>query len=126
MSTQEHEVRAWIGGTLDREDEDALTAAILAWESRHGGEWADDPVTTDDEGAGRDWQAVMLDRDLGTEQALRVIGTEWTLARIAERDAAARAYWQIRVAADAGIPETRISDVVGVDRMTVRRALGKR
>lgn len=53
-------------------------------------------------------------------------GRQWTAIRAAERDAAAKAHEAIAAAAAAGIPETRIADLVGCDRMTVRRALGKR
>lgn len=60
-----------------------------------------------------------------TESNLVRIGKRWTTAKARERDAAAFAYAYMREAAEAGIPETRIAELVGVDRMTVRRALGK-
>lgn len=59
------------------------------------------------------------------EANLTRIGKGWAAAKRKERDVAAMAYAYMREAAEAGIPETRIAELVGVDRMTVRRALGK-
>ena len=56
---------------------------------------------------------------------LREAGDIWTNARVSERVAALNAYERIRVAHEGGLPETVIAELVGVDRMTVRRALGK-
>lgn len=58
-------------------------------------------------------------------ETLQHIGEEWAAARRHERDIAAAAYLVIRQAAVDGIPETRIAELMSVDRMTVRRALGK-
>jgi DNA-binding GntR family transcriptional regulator len=61
-----------------------------------------------------------------TERELRDVGKRWARAKAAERKAAASAYAAIRYAATVqGVPETQIAELVGVDRMTVRRALGK-
>lgn len=60
------------------------------------------------------------------ERRLRDAGKKWARARKAEREWAASTYDAIRSAADLGIPETRIAELAGVDRMTVRKALGKR
>ena len=57
---------------------------------------------------------------------LTSLGNKWTKAKEAERTAAANAYAAIVQAHAAGVPETQIASAVGVDRMTVRRALGKR
>jgi DNA invertase Pin-like site-specific DNA recombinase len=51
--------------------------------------------------------------------------TKWHAARERERDLAAIVYEHIRKEHANGIPETRIAILAGVDRMTVRRALGK-
>jgi DNA invertase Pin-like site-specific DNA recombinase len=56
---------------------------------------------------------------------LRRVGQGWAAARRHERDVAQTAYALMRDAAADGIPETHIAELVGVDRMTVRRALGK-
>lgn len=52
-------------------------------------------------------------------------GKAWSRARQRERDAAAVVYELIRKAHAGGMPETAIAELAGVDRMTVRRALGK-
>lgn len=57
---------------------------------------------------------------------LRDLAEVWHAARDAERIAAAAAYAAIRHAAAAGMTEVRIASLLDIDRMTVRRALGKR
>lgn len=57
---------------------------------------------------------------------LQSIGKRWNAARQRERQLAANLYAAIQAAHAAGMPETQIAATAGVDRMTVRRALGKR
>lgn len=57
---------------------------------------------------------------------LRSCGEDWKAAREAERIEASFAYAWINVAYARGFPETHIAELVGCDRMTVRKALGKR
>lgn len=57
---------------------------------------------------------------------LRSCGEDWKAAREAERIEANFAYAWINVAYARGFPETHIAELVGCDRMTVRKALGKR
>ena len=59
------------------------------------------------------------------EIRLRIQGIVWKNARSSERQIAFEACAVIRSAADT-MPETTIAEALGVDRMTVRRALGKR
>ena len=59
------------------------------------------------------------------ETRLRVLGIIWSEARISEREISGEAYEVIKDAA-LTMPETKIAEALGVDRMTVRRALGKR
>lgn len=59
-------------------------------------------------------------------ERLRKAGKVWSKARESEREAAAAAYAAIVEAHAAGLAETRIAAIAGVDRMTVRKALGKR
>lgn len=58
-------------------------------------------------------------------QRLKDAGQKWAAARQGERDQSKAAYLAIMHAYDKGMPETRIANLVGVDRMTVRRALDK-
>jgi len=62
-----------------------------------------------------------------TDPALRlqVIGAAWDRARDNEREIAGEAYDAAKAAAEAGLPETQIAEALGVNRLTVRRALGK-
>jgi DNA invertase Pin-like site-specific DNA recombinase len=64
----------------------------------------------------------LLDRQA---EHLRVTAGHWHLAREAERDLAAETYAAIVAAVDSGMSEVQAAKVAGVDRMTVRRALGK-
>jgi len=57
---------------------------------------------------------------------LRSCGENWKAAREAERIEALFTYSWITVAYARGMPETHIAELVGCDRMTVRKALGKR
>lgn len=50
---------------------------------------------------------------------------KWHLARERERKLAADLYEAIRLAVLEGMSESEAARVAGVDRMTVRRALGK-
>lgn len=57
---------------------------------------------------------------------LQLLGAVWDRARDDEREIAGSAYDAAKAAAEAGMPETQIAEALGVNRMTVRRALGKR
>lgn len=52
------------------------------------------------------------------------IGAAWAAARTAERRAMERLTGAI--IANVAVPESHIASIAGVDRMTVRKALGKR
>lgn len=56
---------------------------------------------------------------------LHSVGQRWNEARKAERLAAEQVHTAIRHAASTGMPETQIAAALGVNRMTVRKALGK-
>jgi len=58
-------------------------------------------------------------------QALRRAGKAWTKAKEREREAAQACYAAIVKAVEGGMTEVRAAELAGVDRMTVRRALGK-
>lgn len=52
-------------------------------------------------------------------------GKRWQAAKDRERALAAELYAAIVEAVDGGMSEVQAAKVAGVDRMTVRRALGK-
>jgi hypothetical protein len=56
---------------------------------------------------------------------LEAVGTAWAAARDSEREIAGTAYEAVRAAAEAGLSEVRIAELLGVNRTTVRTALGK-
>ena len=57
--------------------------------------------------------------------ALSAAGKKWNEARQAERQLASELYEAIKQAVASGMSEVEAAKVAGVDRMTVRRALGK-
>ena len=57
---------------------------------------------------------------------LEAVGKRWNAAREKERALAAELYAAICEAVEGGMSEHEAARVAGVDRMTVRRALGKR
>ena len=61
-----------------------------------------------------------------TARDLAAIGKRWRTARTRERDLAAELYAALRDYCAAGGTESEAARLAGVDRMTVRRALGKR
>jgi DNA-binding GntR family transcriptional regulator len=52
-------------------------------------------------------------------------GKQWHAAKARERDAAAKLYAAIVQAVEDGMTEVQAAELAGVNRMTVRRALGK-
>lgn len=52
-------------------------------------------------------------------------GKAWAKAKEREREAAAACYAAIVTAVERGLSEVSAAELAGVDRMTVRRALGK-
>ena len=56
---------------------------------------------------------------------LEKISKKWHAAKERERELAADLYAAIVEAVDSGMSEVQVAKVAGVDRMTVRRALGK-
>lgn len=61
----------------------------------------------------------------GMDEQLRKAGKAWHDAKRRERERAAALYEEIRGAVERGLSESEAARVAGVDRMTVRRALGK-
>ncbi len=60
-----------------------------------------------------------------TAEDVAKAGKQWHAAKARERDAAAKLYAAIVQAIEGGMTEVQAADLAGVNRMTVRRALGK-
>lgn len=115
MTMQPYELDAWLGDTdLTVEQRATLEDAIDRLTTRYAGE--DDAVG---EGMGGALMVILGD------DTLEGIAGEWARARAAERDAMARLTGAIIASAVQGQPETVIAERAGVNRLTVRRALGK-
>jgi len=96
-----------------------MSAATLSdWYCESCNEWCEE--RGDDAHTGHD--VVVADR---TSELIKV-ARAWHKARDKERSLAADLYRLIQVAHQNGVPETQIAAAASIDRMTVRRALGKR
>ena len=112
---QPYELDAWLGDTdLTAEQRTALEDAIDHLSARYAGD--EDAVG---EGMGGALMVILGD------DTLEDVAGEWSRARAAERDAMARLTGAIIAEAVQGVPETTIAQRTGVNRMTVRKALGK-
>jgi DNA-binding GntR family transcriptional regulator len=60
-----------------------------------------------------------------TAEDVAKAGKQWHAAKARERDAAAKLYAAIVQAVEDGLTEVQAAELAGVNRMTVRRALGK-
>lgn len=60
-----------------------------------------------------------------TAEDVAKAGKQWQAAKARERDAAAKLYAAIVQAVEDGLTEVQAAELAGVNRMTVRRALGK-
>lgn len=60
-----------------------------------------------------------------TSDHLAKAGKKWHAARDRERALVVELYAAIVLAVESGMSEVQAAEVAGVDRMTVRRALGK-
>ena len=60
-----------------------------------------------------------------TAEDVAKAGKQWHSAKARERDAAAKLYAAIVQAVEGGLTEVQAAELAGVNRMTVRRALGK-
>lgn len=68
---------------------------------------------------------LVVDKSATAEDILTDAGHIFNKARAAQREASGAVYTAIENASRAGISEVQIAKLAGVDRMTVRRALGK-
>lgn len=60
-----------------------------------------------------------------TAEDVAKAGKQWHAAKARERDAAAKLYAAIVQAVEDGMTEVQAAELAGVNRMTVRRAMGK-
>jgi hypothetical protein len=67
---------------------------------------------------------LVVDKSATAEDILADAGQIFSKARAAQREASGAVYTAIENASRAGISEVQIAKLAGVDRMTVRRALG--
>ena len=112
---QPYELDAWLGDTeLTAEQRGALEDAIDHLSTRYAGD--EDAVG---EGMGGALMVILGD------DTLEGVAAEWARARAAERDAMARLTGAIIAEAVRGGAETTIAERAGVNRLTVRKALGK-
>lgn len=112
----DHELDAWLDGTpATHEQRTALHRAADLAETRYPGADA-----KDDRGAAFTAAAQVI---LG-DATLEIFAGEWARARTAERDAMAALTGAI-IAASATTAESAIAARTGINRMTIRKALGK-
>lgn len=112
---QPHELDAWLGDTdLTAEQRTTLEATVDHLNGRYAGDG-------DAVGYGMGGALMVI---LG-DDTLEGIAGEWARARAAERDAMARLTGAIIASAVQGQPETVIAERAGINRLTVRKALGK-
>lgn len=114
---QEHELTAWLGDvTVTDEQRAALHRASDMIDARY-------PDPDDRNDAGQIAFTAAAQVILG-DATLNEHATAWSKARAAERDAMAALTGAI-IAASADTAEAAIAQRTGVNRMTVRKALGK-
>ena len=111
---QPYELDAWLGDAdLTTEQRAAFGRMVEMIAERY----------TDDDAVGEGMGGA-LTVILG-DDTLEGVAEEWARARAAERDAMARLTGAIIASAVQGQPETVIAERAGVNRLTVRKALGK-
>lgn len=119
---QPYELDAWLGDTeLTDEQRDAFARMVEAIADRypgreHGQHPDEESITEAMTGA----LQVLLGDD-----TLEGLAQEWSRARVAEREAMGRLTGAVIATADAGVAETVIAERTGLNRRSVRLALGK-
>ena len=117
---QPYELDAWLGDTeLTDEQRDAFARTVEAIADRYPGR-----EQHPDEESIAEAMTGALQVLLG-DDTLEGVAAAWARARAAEREAMERLTGAIIASAVQGQPETTIAERAGVNRLTVRKALGK-
>ena len=122
MTTQEYEVRAWLGPISAETDDETVQAIMAAWD-RINEVYGTDPESDDVEGA----------HEASTRAAMWILGDtsirkqlrEWQKARRVEQLALDQLKGAMIAADLHGEPIARIAAEVGITRPTVYSWLGK-
>ncbi len=114
-STERTYIPTYDRNALDQIKADYPNRQIIRWSARSV------PADAEQPGA-----LLVVQPGAEAHQVLSQIGSIFRQARDAERAAAGAVYTAVEFGVRAGIPETHIAKLVGIDRMTVRKALGKR
>ena len=99
---------------IDKIEADYPTGQVVRWAARS--------VAVD---AVQQGALLVIKRGADADEVLAEVGAIFRQAREAERAAAGAVYTAAELGASAGLPETRIAELLGVNRTTVRTALGK-
>lgn len=113
------EMQAWLGPAAADMTEDHFER-MLATDRWAQETWPDSEAQADRDAA----LFAMLTYLLG-ETSPAQVGKDLAIARASLRPALIAAQTVARAACDDGIPETEAARVLGLDRMTIRRARGK-
>lgn len=120
MTTQRHELEAWLGPALPDLSEEQIQRLMAESDriaARH---------THLDEQDLRDAALSAAVQYLLGEATIDDIGRELTLARLAQGRAMAAAKQVAAMASADGMPDTQAADRACIDRMTLLKILGKR
>lgn len=99
---------------IDKVEADYPAGVLVRWQARS--------VAAD---AMQPGALLVVRPDADAHAILSEVGDIFRHARDAERAAAGAVYTAAEFGARAGLPETRIAELLGVNRTTVRTALGK-
>ena len=122
MTMQPYELDAWLGDTeLTRDQREDFERSIDMIAARYPGR--DHGQHPDEEMMGEAMSGAI--RVLLGDDTLEGLAQEWSRARVAEREAMGRLTGAVIATADAGVAETVIAERTGLNRRSVRLALGK-
>ena len=120
--TQRYEIEAWLGdaaGEMTDKQISDMHDLITAWEADHPN-WAEPDESFETEAA---WIAA-YDAVTGALD-LPATASDLLALRTAEREGYCRAVAVAYMAARQGTPEAKAAREAGIDRMSLRKALGK-